>query len=257
MDIIINADDFGLTDGVSKSIIELLEKDVISNTTILIHVDGAFGRCKLLRDAGLAGHAGVHLNTTPENYHNKPLSRPQEIPSLVDEKGVFYMLKYTNNVNPDEIELEWERQIIRTAEALGETPSHMDSHQGWHRVPELMPIYFKLATKYNIPVRGGVYLNQVDGSEFGVKSTALCLNAWSGKNNDLDNLKQSILDKRDKMQTGVLEITTHPGFCDDELIKSSSWNTVRENDHKVLMELAEEGWLQKQGFNLIHFSDLH
>ena len=43
---------------------------------------------------------------------------------------------------------------------------------------------------------------------------------------------------------GTLEICTHPGFCDEELIASSSWNVVREVDHSVLYSLAKEKWFK-------------
>lgn len=256
MKLIINADDFGLTDGVCRSIITLFENEAISNTTVMICVEGAFEQCQLLSNSGFADRVGVHLHSTPERNHSKPLSAPHEIPTLVDSSGNFKPKDHTDWINPKEIELEWERQIIKTSEALGRKPTHLDSHHGRHRIPELTPVYFKLAKKYGIPVRGGKSVHEIDGSSLGVKSSTLCDTDWTGQNKNLDNLKQIILDKISKVDDGILEIVSHPGFCDDELIASSSWNTVRENDHKVLMELAKEGWLQKNDIKLIQYSEL-
>jgi len=140
---------------------------------------------------------------------------------------------------------------------LGQTPSHLDSHHGVHRKPDLTPVYLKLAKKYNIPVRGGRTVGQIDGSYLGVQSTSLCSIEWTGKFNDLDFLKQSIMNGFDQLSKGqVLEICTHPGFCDDDLMSSSSWNECRENDYNVLLELSQTTWLEDNNIELIHFEDL-
>jgi hypothetical protein len=64
MRVIINADDYGLTRGISKSIIELLEVNAISNTTIMICVDGAEEDCKRLKE-GWFEKMGIELVQYP------------------------------------------------------------------------------------------------------------------------------------------------------------------------------------------------
>ena len=254
--LLINADDFGLTDGVSRAIAELLESRAISNTTIMICVEGAENCCKRYLTSDISKYAGVHLQTTPECHHNRPLSPASEIPTLVDAHGYFKPIYHEDWVNPDEVRLEWERQIIKTAEVLGHKPSHMDSHHGTHRRESLTPIYLELAAKYKIPVRGGWTLNQVDGSKLGVKSSALSNSDWTGQNKSLQELKISVLQLINSLNEGVPEIVVHPGFYDEELRVSSTWNEVRQNDYQILKELHEEKWLQSQGINLISFADL-
>ena len=195
MKLIINADDFGLTNGVCDAIINLLEKRAISNTTVMICSDGAFEQCKKLRDKGLSKYIGVHLQTTPGKRDEKPLSPIDEIPTLVNKKGLFKDKNHTDWINPIEIEVEWERQIIKTMDALGHKPSHLDSHHGIHTIPELQSTYLNLANKYNIPVRGGNEINQIDGSKLGVKSSSIIDIDWTGQDKDLDFLKKVIQTK--------------------------------------------------------------
>jgi predicted glycoside hydrolase/deacetylase ChbG (UPF0249 family) len=256
MKLIINADDYGLTDGICRSIIDLLEQDAISNTTIMICVDGAEKRCRLLKDTGFSSRAGVHLQTTLERHHKKPLSHPSEIPSLVDENGFFKSHECDDPINPDEIELEWERQIVKVSEILGHKPSHIDSHHGIHREPECTSVYLKLAAKYEIPVRGGRHIGQIDGSDIGVQSSTLCLSNWTGQNEPLSFLKSRIEEALPQVGDGVLEVVAHPGYLDDDLLKSSDWNSVRENDHDVLRQLAKSKWLKDNNIDLISFSEL-
>lgn len=254
--VIINADDFGLTDGISRSIAELFECNAISSTTIMICVEGAPKRCKEFLKADYSRYAGVHLQTTPEMHHRKPLSPPKEIPTLVDSKGNFKPKDHTDWINPEEVELEWERQIIKTAETLGHTPSHLDSHHGRHRIKELTPIYLKLAEKYGIPVRGGKSLGEIDTRNRKISSTTLVEVDWTGQNKSSEEFKTIVRRKLSLVGEGVLEIVTHPGYCDDDLMASSSWNTVRENDYAVLLAIAKEDWFKKEGINLRRFSEL-
>jgi hypothetical protein len=256
MRVIINADDYGLTRGISKSIIELLEVNAISNTTIMICVDGAEEDCKTLKGAGLSHRAGVHLQTTLENHHKKALSAIDEIPSLVDQEGFFKSHENKNAFDAVDIEREWERQIQKVFDVLGHKPSHIDSHHGVHRVPHLKPVYYKLAQKYGLSVRGGKDLGQIDGSAYDVMSSTICESTWTGQNAPVDVLKEKIQTGLKQVGDGVLEIVAHPGYCDEELMKASSWNTVRENDHKVLLELAKSDWFEKMGIELVQYPNL-
>ena len=61
--IIVNADDFALTDGVSRGIARLMEMGAVTSTSVMTCAEGAKGRVR--RHAGtLRGRAGVHLQLT-------------------------------------------------------------------------------------------------------------------------------------------------------------------------------------------------
>jgi predicted glycoside hydrolase/deacetylase ChbG (UPF0249 family) len=107
--VLINADDFGLTDGVCRSIATLFECSGISNTSVMISVERAAERIRSHLPVDVRRFVGVHLQITPENHHGIPLSPPREIPTLVDGSGRFKPLGHTDWVNPAEVELEWER----------------------------------------------------------------------------------------------------------------------------------------------------
>lgn len=102
MKVLINADDYGLTHGICESIIDLFKENAISNTTIMVCIDGIEERCQLLKDAGFSTRAGVHLQTTAENHHKNPLSHPSEIPSLVDDDGFFKSHECNDPIHPDD-----------------------------------------------------------------------------------------------------------------------------------------------------------
>lgn len=254
--LIINADDFGLTDGVSRAIADLLHLNAVSNTTIMICVEGSARRCKEYLDFGISKKAGVHLQITPEEYHKRPLSPAIEIPTLVDSSGHFKPKDHKDWINPEEVRLEWDRQIQKVAEVLGHSPSHLDSHHGCHRYPDLTPVYLDLAEKYGIPVRGGNVISQIYSRPYKVKCSTLADSNWTGTNSSIGDLIEDIQTGLQNVESGSLEIVTHPGFCDEDLLKSSSWNVVRENDYKVLKELGRSNWLNKMGIKLLSFQEI-
>jgi predicted glycoside hydrolase/deacetylase ChbG (UPF0249 family) len=133
------------------------------------------------------------------------------------------------------------------------SPSHLDSHHGVHRIPSLTPIYLNLARKYGLAARGGKTPKQIDGTSYGVYTSDICTSDWTGQNGTVETFQEMVREKLPLAGNGILEICTHPGFCDEELIASSSWNAVREKDYEVLRLLAEQRWFESQGISLARF----
>jgi predicted glycoside hydrolase/deacetylase ChbG (UPF0249 family) len=252
--VVINGDDFGLSDGVCRSILQLLESGAISNTTVMAAADGVAERCRRYGASSIADRAGVHLQLTG----GRPISPAREVPSLIDKRsGRFLDKSNLPLMSPDEVELEWTRQIEYVSTLLGRLPSHMDTHHGAHRVPVLTPVYFRLARKFSLPVRGGIYVNQFASQAQGVLASTLVLNQWTGKGLSAQNLKTLITSGQQHLGTsGILEIVSHPGFNDPKLELISSLNKARENDHAVLMQLSDDAWLASQDLPLVRFPSL-
>jgi predicted glycoside hydrolase/deacetylase ChbG (UPF0249 family) len=252
--VVINADDFGLSDGVCRSILQLLERSAISNTTILAASEGAAERCRRYGVSAIANRAGAHLQLTG----GRPLSPPIEVPSLIDRRtGLFLGKGDLHRMSPEEVELEWTRQIEHVATLLGRRPSHLDSHHGVHRFPNLMPVYFRLARRFELPIRGEVFAGQFADQAQDVCSSTLVLCKWTGRGLSAQHLKDVVITTRQRLQDGdVLEIVVHPGFSDPELESISSLNRARLNDHQVLLQLADEAWFSSQGMPVVRYPSL-
>ena len=84
--LIVNADDFGLTLGVSKGIVDAHKEGIVSSTTLMAN-GAAFGTAVSIsrRTPGLG--IGVHLNLTT----GKPVSPARSIPTLVDRDGRLHL----------------------------------------------------------------------------------------------------------------------------------------------------------------------
>ena len=145
--LIISADDFGLTEGVTKGISESILKGAVTRTSAMMCTNGSVWIKKYAKD--LDGKIGLHLQLTD----GIPLLPPGEVSSLVDSNGNFpKKSKHLSAVNTKEVEKEWEAQVKALLD-LGIKPSHIDTHHNVHRFPKVFKAYYTIAEKYNLSAR--------------------------------------------------------------------------------------------------------
>jgi chitin disaccharide deacetylase len=151
--LIVNADDYGLTDGISAGILRAHRKGIVTSTSALA-TGPAFPRTApwLLDEPSLG--VGVHLAAVGED---PPLLSSAEIPSLVDKqgrlsssyKGLVSRL-ILGAIDPADIEREFAAQL-ETVQNAGLAVTHLDAHQHLHLWPEVGAIVLSLARRYGIP----------------------------------------------------------------------------------------------------------
>lgn len=139
MPLLINADDFGLTPGVNRSIVELHRAGVLSSATLM-----ATG--KYFEDAVAQAEAtptlevGCHVLLVD----GVPALDPAQIPSLVRADGQFRpsLARFAadlelGRIRAEEIEAEAAAQI-RRVQAAGLRVSHIDTHKHTHLFPRVL-----------------------------------------------------------------------------------------------------------------------
>lgn len=149
--VIVTADDFGLSPSVDRGIIEAFEQGVVRNTSLLVNFpDVADSVSRLVRVDGL--DVGAHLNLTA----GRPVLPADMVPTLVDRTGAFPGLSrllaraVAGRIAWREAIMEWEAQI-ELGRALGCRFTSIAGHQHVHMVPELARIAAMLARKFAIP----------------------------------------------------------------------------------------------------------
>ena len=85
--LIVNADDFGLTEGVNRAVIEGHVHGIITSASLLAN-GAAFGSAVAMSKSYAKLGVGVHLNLT----EGRPVSAPSEIPSLANSQEFFRRL---------------------------------------------------------------------------------------------------------------------------------------------------------------------
>jgi predicted glycoside hydrolase/deacetylase ChbG (UPF0249 family) len=133
--LIINADDFGLTEGINDGIIALASARSISSTTVMVNMPHAEQIIQLAKQEMYLG-IGLHLNLT----EGKPIQSPSLVPSLVKPNGDFWPYAefrrraFNNMVSRKEIQNEIECQMGRLDNLIGSRVDHIDSHQNIHKL---------------------------------------------------------------------------------------------------------------------------
>ncbi|KAA9332281.1 ChbG/HpnK family deacetylase [Hymenobacter busanensis] len=148
--VIINADDFGLSPSVNRAIVDAYRAGNLTSTTMMVNMPGTADGARLAAETpGLA--IGLHFCLT----EGRPLTTA---PSLTDEAGNFLergaLLKRAlrGQVKAEEVRAEFEAQLAKL-ESLGIRPTHTDSHQHVHMFPAVFRAVAPVLNARQLPVR--------------------------------------------------------------------------------------------------------
>jgi chitin disaccharide deacetylase len=138
--LIINADDFGLTAGVNRAIIELHRAGVLTSATLMARAAATGEAIELARSAPALG-VGCHVVLVD----GEPVLPAHELPTLVDPRtgrfqptlGAFLARLLSGRIRRSEIELEAAAQIARL-QAGGVALTHIDTHKHAHMFPQVL-----------------------------------------------------------------------------------------------------------------------
>ncbi|MFQ5521134.1 MAG: carbohydrate deacetylase, partial [Candidatus Methylomirabilia bacterium] len=205
--LIVNADDFGLTNGVSRGILEAHRRGVVTSTSLLVNRPFDVQLLAQLRGSGLG--VGLHLNLTL----GAPLSRLSKVPSLVDSGGTFVRdaRQVVARSRADEIETELRAQVSAFMTLMGRPPTHLDSHHHVGRHSPIREIVLAVARDLGVPTR-----SQDEEVRRAVRAAGLRTpdhffgesgpEPYWGAERTLAHLTE--------LPDGVSEFMTHPGFYD-------------------------------------------
>jgi len=138
--LIINADDFGLTRGVNRAIVELHQAGVLTSTTLMAKAAATEDAIELALATPSLG-VGCHIVLVD----GEPILPAAKIPTLVDEKtgrfpaslSAFLIRLFTGRVRAAEIEAEASAQMELLKHA-GLTLTHIDTHKHTHMFPPVL-----------------------------------------------------------------------------------------------------------------------
>jgi len=252
--LIINADDFGLSEGICRAIYELMELGAISSTTLMLAAEGAVERCLTWNIKSLIGRVGVHLQLT-DGY---PILPSEQIPSLVNHRTNMFLPKAElANLDPIDVEREWRAQIMMAYEILKGKPSHLDSHHGAHHYPNLSSVFIKLALEFDLPVRDCTEMNKFNPN-LKLAGSDVVLYEWTARGLSSVELQQEIYTAvTNSDNNDILELVTHPGYSSEKLRTISNLNDLREKDFTSLLSFKETNWLEHNHIQLVNFCEIY
>jgi predicted glycoside hydrolase/deacetylase ChbG (UPF0249 family) len=247
--LLVNADDFNLTAGVSRGIVEAHRRGIVTGTTALVNLPGlAASREAAAAVPGL--DVGLHFNLTL----GPPVLPPERVVSLLDAAGRFRRDpdRFVACGDPGEIRAELTAQLERFLTLFGRAPTHLDSHHHIHRHPRVLEAVLQVAEASRLPVRPtppevGALLRRrgiptVDRTLGDITEAAL---------RDPGRLAELL----STLPDGVAELICHPGYQDADLAVSR-YAAEREQELHALCEPAVRRAVTAAGIRLIGFRSL-
>jgi predicted glycoside hydrolase/deacetylase ChbG (UPF0249 family) len=247
--LVVNADDFGLTPGVGRGILEAHRAGIVTSTTALVNLSPQGDLdAEAVGEAGLG--VGLHVNLT----WGAPVSPPAQVPSLVDGDGRFRRDPevVAAHVTVEEVRREAEAQLDVFARRFGRSPTHLDSHHHVHRQPRVMDAIMEVALAAHLPVRSQDAGFRQGLRRYGVHTTDHFLGDagmepyWT---------VERLLDALAGLAVGVTELMCHPGRF-DEALAGSRYGRQREVELRALCDPEVRATVDRLGIRLGHFGDL-
>lgn len=271
--LIVNADDYGLTPGVSRSIIEGHRQGIVTSTSVLALGPGFAETVSWLDDVPALG-TGAHLAVVGED---PPLLSSREIPTLVGKQGLlpyswrqFLPMVAAHRIDPDDIRREFRAQI-ECIEQAGVTIDHFDTHQNLHLWPAVRDVVFGLGAEHGVRVVRvtrsasrsvvGTVVSRLaadlerrcdrDGWVYAAASTGL------DEAGHLDETAMiNALFRLRATGAASAELATHPGEGGDADLHRYEWDYQWGDEGAALRAPAVRAAIDELGFRLGTFGDL-
>jgi hopanoid biosynthesis associated protein HpnK len=293
--VIINADDLGMSSGINEAIARASKYGMLTSASIMVNMPAYEDALKKViannPDLGI----GIHLCLT----EGKSVLKSSDIPLLVNTDGYFKnsFLKLYIQIKKDrrilqQIESEINAQFEKLC-ADGIMPDHVNGHHHIHMIPYIFDITLKIAKSYNCkmvrlahehfllpskdiypgyyfyPLLSGNIIKKLLLSKF-----AKCNKIISGQIHTPDYffgvLHSGRMDLRvlqyilHRVQPGVTEILVHPGLynrpeaSDPRNKKMDKWlqSMGREVELEALLSDSLRHEIERNSIQLVRFGDV-
>jgi len=189
--LIVNADDFGQSDGITRGILQAHDEGIVTSTSMMVRWPAA-------REAAVAAKSrsrlsvGLHVDLGEWRLAGKEWIPTYQVVAPDDAAAVAAEIR---------------RQLDAFRRLMGREPTHFDSHQHVHRNEPAKSVLTALGAELEIPVRhfsdrvrycGDFYGQDEDGEGLPKILTA-----------------SHLIHILTSLSAGTTELACHPGFADD------------------------------------------
>jgi predicted glycoside hydrolase/deacetylase ChbG (UPF0249 family) len=239
--LVVNADDLGLTVGVNDGIFDAHDLGILTSASLFAAAPATADAVRRARTRPSLG-VGVHLAVVD----GAPALPAAEVPSLVGADGrfrpswkPFIVALLRGQIAVGEVERELAAQIERVIGA-GIRPTHLDAHKHVHGHPRLFAIVARLAVRFGIPVVRVPYERPTVPDRRSQAWLNAAMRPWARRNyrtaaalglrtpSLVGRVQTGVLDAGllgDLLHAtgpGVTELMVHPGYVDDALRRTGT-----------------------------------
>ena len=285
--LIVNADDFGLTAGVNRAIVEAHTHGIVTSSTLMAN-GPAFDDAVRLAETAPQLSVGCHVVL----IDGEPVLDAKRLPSITSASGTrfrdelksFAIRALAGRLDPGEIEAEASAQI-RKLQSSGISVSHVDTHKHTHLFPAVLRPLLRAAQVCGVrtirnpfgprkPLKSGALLTRPNlwtrYAEVRILSTlatkfrdAVRREGVVTPDGTLGIVVTGALDEKlfrgiaAIIPEGAWEFVCHPGYNDDDLKSAKTrLRASRETELRILTMPQARELLLQQGIELISYRDL-
>ena len=255
--LVVNADDYGMTKNVSLGIREAHQQGIVTTTTAIMIAPAIAQELELAQELCPKLGIGVHLVLTS----GTPIRPTSKVPSLVGNDGRFHEFKdiSLSEFNLDQVYDEWRAQIDTFLET-GISLSHLDSHYHISYLSkEIFEVMLRLASMYAVPVRfppETTYQGKYRPVELLEKYDVGHLDRIITSFHKEGTTREHMIEILQNLMPGTSEIMCHPGYSDGELEAQGNYSNIREEELAVLIDPLVVAEVEKNGIELTTYSAL-
>jgi len=249
--LIVNADDFGYTPGVTSGIVRAHHQGIVTATTMMANAPDTEGAGRAAR-ATRSLDVGAHLVTT----YGKPVSPPDAVRSLIGKDGRFPRvsdLLRTGQPKAAEALVEYRAQYRRVSDLIGREPTHLDTHHWVHDMPALEEAMLALARETGAAARTHDGRQRARFRDAGVRTPDRFVREFQHTGAiHLD----AMLDLLERLaeEGGVIELMCHPADPDPALLGGSSYAEERGIELDTLTHPRVREAVERLGIELVDYS---
>ena len=269
--LVINADDYGLTKGITDGIVCGLESGYLSDISFVTNsscFDYAADQLKRLYRTSV----GIHLTVIDGEI---PLANVQKIPLILDADGRFFKNRnhlfariiYARSWVLKQLECEFRCQI-ETLLHSNFIPTHIDSHQHVHLFPGVSELVVMLAKEYGIPYIRLPRMNELNRYYLPVDllfrrlkrkvhNEGFPFSQFKGMDEsgamNYEKLRNLIIG----ISSGITEIGVHPGRGDRETLeKYDHWNFDWDQELEAVCDKRLKKLIESKDIHITSFEKL-
>jgi len=287
--LIINADDFGLTVGVNRAILEAHEHGVVTSATLMANGQ-AFEDAIALAQSRPGLGVGCHVVLVD----GAPLLDETAVRSLLDRGGNrsghphfregitrFGALALLRRLAENEIEAEATAQI-RKLQTAGITVTHLDSHKHTHLFPRVLRPLLRAAASCGVKAIRNPF-ERIQGSQLAASPSlwrrwtevgilrslarqfreAVQQAGISTPDGTLAIAATGSLNERllrlmvENLPDGTWELVCHPGYNDADLRRvHTRLRASREQELRILTSSSTRNLLEMNGIEIVSFREM-
>lgn len=229
--LVVNADDFGMSSGVNRGIIQAHRDGIVTSTSLMVRGLAAEEAASLTRENPKIS-VGLHVDLGEWTFRDGEWVCLYQVTSLEDGAAVAE---------------ETRNQLWQFRKLTGRDPSHLDSHQHVHRDEPIRSVLREVASEISIPLRHFAPEIRYCGEFYGQDGKGFsCHDAIT---------TAALAEILARLPEGATELACHPG-CDEDFHPSAMYRSERRLEVQTLCDPRIRKTIDKLGIKLCSFQEI-